>query len=156
MFRLAFLAPKALWILLIAAMTVSPTARAQDADRKADRAAFLRAERALKSGDRPTFETLRDQLRDYPLYPYLRFAELGDTQAASDAAIETFLAEYPDTHLAERLRAAYVKRLAQAGRWGDLARIYREEDDSVEQRCMYLRALNETGAADQALVGARL
>ena len=156
MFRLAFLAPKALWILLIAAMTVSPTARGQDADRKADRAAFLRAERALKSGDRPTFETLRGHLRDYPLYPYLRFAELGDPQAASDAAIETFLAEYPDTHLAERLRAAYVKRLAQAGRWGDLARIYREEDDSVERRCLYLRALNETGAADQVLVAARL
>jgi soluble lytic murein transglycosylase len=127
MSRLALMRPRALWILLISAMTVLPTARGQDADRTANRATFLRAERALKSGDHPTFETLRDQLRDYPLYPYLRFAELGDQQAAPDAAIETFLAEFPDTPLAERLRAAYVKRLAQAGRWADLARIYREE-----------------------------
>ncbi len=156
MSRLALMRPRALWILLISAMTVLPTARGQDADRTANRATFLRAERALKSGDRPTFETLRDQLRDYPLYPYLRFAELGDQQAAPDAAIETFLAEFRDTPLAERLRAAYVKRLAQAGRWADLARIYREGDDSVERRCLYLRALLETGAADRALVAARL
>jgi soluble lytic murein transglycosylase len=156
MSRLVLMRPRALWILLISAMTVSATAGGQDADRTADRATFLRAERALKSGDRPTFETLRDQLRDYPLYPYLRFAELGDQQAAPDAAIETFLAEFPDTPLAERLRAAYVKRLAQAGRWADLARIYREEDDSVERRCLYLRALIETGATDRALDPARL
>ncbi|MBP6808354.1 MAG: lytic murein transglycosylase, partial [Chromatiaceae bacterium] len=156
MSRLALMRPRALWILLISAMTVSATARGQDADRTANRATFLRAERALKSGDRPTFATLRDQLRDYPLYPYLRFAELGDQQAAPDAAIETFLAEFPDTPLAERLRAAYVKRLAQAGRWADLAQIYREEDDSVERRCLYLRALLETGATDRALVAARL
>ncbi len=156
MSRLALMRPRALWILLISAMTVLPTARGQDADRTADRATFLRAERALKSGDRPTFETLRDQLRDYSLYPYLRFAELGDHQAAPDSAIETFLAEFPETPLAERLRAAYVKRLAQAGRWADLARIYREEDDSVERRCLYLHALIKTGATDRALDPARL
>ena len=156
MSRLALMRPRALWILLISAMTVLPTARGQDADRTADRATLLRAERALKSGDRPTFETLRDQLRDYSLYPYLRFAELGDHQAAPDAAIETFLAEFPETPLAERLRAAYVKRLAQAGRWADLARIYREEDDSVERRCLYLHALIKTGATDRALDPARL
>ncbi|MGB8144628.1 MAG: lytic murein transglycosylase, partial [Chromatiaceae bacterium] len=152
MSRPAMTRPNALFILFISAFTVSPISLGQDADR----AAFLRAERALKNGDRPAFEALRDELRDYPLFPYLRFAELGDLQAAPDAAIETFLAEFPDTPLAERLRAAYVKRLAQAGRWGDLARIYREDGDSVERRCLYLRALIETGAGDQALVAARL
>lgn len=155
--RLALkMGPTALLIVLISALAGSPTAQGQDADRATDRAGFLRAERALKNGDHSIFEALRDELRDYPLYPYLRFAELGDPQAAPDALIETFLAEFPDTPLAERLRAAYVKRLAQAGRWGDLVRIYREDGDSVERQCLYLRALMATGGPDQALLTARL
>ena len=67
---------------------------------------FLRAERLLKQGDRPGFESLRDRLRAYPLCPYLRFAELGDLKIAADTPMAAFLSEFPDTPLAERVRAA--------------------------------------------------
>ena len=123
----------------------------------ADLAGFLGAERALQAGERATYASLMEGLRADPLYPYLRFAELdADLKAASDGAIEAFLAEFPATAPAERLRAVYVKRLAAAGRWADLVRVYREDDEAVEQRCLYLRALMETGQADLALRAERL
>lgn len=122
----------------------------------ADLDGFQRAERALKAGDRATFQVLMEHLHDDPLYPYLRFAELGDPKSATDPAIESFLTEFPDTPPAEPLRAAYVKRLAAAKRWADLVRVYREDDTSVERRCLYLRALVETGKAKQALRASRL
>ncbi len=154
--RLPMMGSKALGIFLTAALVVAPNSQGQEPDRAADRANFLRAERALKNGDNSSYETLREGLREYPLFPYLRFAELGDPQSAPDAQIETFLTEFPDTPLAERLRALYVKRLAQAGRWEDLVRIYREDGDSVEQRCLYLRALVATGSPDKGLGAAEL
>ncbi len=124
---------------------------------EADLAGFRAAERALQAGDRTAFASLLEGLRADPLYPYLRFAQLdADLAATPDEAIEGFLAEFPATAPTERLRAAYVKRLAAARRWADLVRVYRDDDDSAQRRCLYLRALVETGQADQALAAARL
>jgi soluble lytic murein transglycosylase len=122
----------------------------------ADLVDYLHAEQSIKSGDRAAFQVLSAALRDYPLYPYLRFAELTrDLDRAPDEAIEAFLEQYPDTPLAERLRAVYLKRLARAERWTDYARIYRP-DDSLERRCLYLRALLATGRPGEALSPAAL
>jgi soluble lytic murein transglycosylase len=115
---------------------------------------FLAAEGALRSGDRVAFESMLPGLADDPLYPYLRFADLtSNLEAASDQAIESFLAEFPRTPLAERLRPVYLERLAAQGRWADYGRVYRD-DDSVQRRCLYLRALLETGRGAEALTPA--
>ena len=129
-----------------------PLAGAAVAGDGADR--FLAAEGALKSGDRATFDSLLSGLGDYPLYPYLRFAALGsELNAVSDQPLESFLAEFQETPLAERLRPVYLARLAAQGRWADYVRIYRP-DDSVERRCLYLRALLETSQGELALTRA--
>ena len=108
-------------VLIFAAMAVQ-------ADGQTD---FLAAEQALKSGDRARFEQLSASLRDYPLYPYLRFAELTrNLEAAPDDAIESFIADDPDSQLADRLRLAYLRLLAKASRWSVYVRLYRP-DDSV-------------------------
>jgi len=117
---------------------------------------FLAAEGALRSGDRAAFDSMLPGLADYPLYPYLRFADLASNlDAAPDQAIESFLAEFPQTPLAERLRPVYLERLAAQGRWSDYQRVYRPED-SVERRCLYLRALLETGRGVEALAPERI
>jgi soluble lytic murein transglycosylase len=143
------------WLLLVLGWTApawgGDVARRVDAATLGDgagRADYLRAERMLKQGDQAAFATLRDRLRDYPLYPYLRFAELGELKTAPEPALAAFLEEFPDTPQVERVRAAYIKRLAQAERWAELARIYREDDGSAEQRCYYLRARLDMGAND--------
>ncbi len=132
-------------------------ADARSVARSADGAdRFLAAERALKVGDRAAFESLLGDLIDYPLYPYLRYAALAaDLDAAPDQSIESFLAEFPATPLAERLRLVYLERLAARGRWADYVRIYRP-DDSVERRCLYLRSLIETGQATEALASPQI
>ena len=118
------------------------------ADARAD---FLAAEQALTRGDVVLYSRLAAGLRDYPLYPYLRFAELSqDLGRASDLDVQAFLDAYSDSHLAARLRVAYLKRLASAGRWADYRRFYRP-DDSVERQCLSLRALIATGERAAAL-----
>ncbi len=131
-------------LALVLAVCLAPSG---GADPRSD---FLAAESALKRGDLAAFRLQADRLRDNPLYPYLRFAELTrDLTQVPDAAIESFLNDYASTPLAGRLRLAYLERLAKAGRWADYARLYRP-DDSVERRCLYLHALVEIGRADEA------
>lgn len=114
-------------------------------------ARFLAAEEALKGGDRAVYESLLDGLTDYPLYPYLLYADLAAKRdEASDQAIEGYLEQFPGTPMAGRLRSDYLGRLAAQGRWADYARLYRP-DDSTERRCLYLRALLETGETTKAL-----
>ncbi|WP_296809625.1 transglycosylase SLT domain-containing protein [Thiocapsa sp.] len=116
-----------------------------------DRPAYLAAERALQANDLETFDRLSAGLVEHPLYPYLRFAVVTqDLAATSDEEIERFLTDFPQTQLATRLRLAYLARLAAAERWSDYARIYRP-DSAPERRCLYLRALIETGRRDEAL-----
>ncbi|WP_300971316.1 transglycosylase SLT domain-containing protein [Thiocapsa sp.] len=116
-----------------------------------DRPALTAAERALEADDLETFERLAAGLADHPLSPYLRFAVVTrDLGATSDEEIERFLSDFPQTQLATRLRLAYLARLAAAARWSEYARIYRP-DSAPERRCLYLRALLETGRRDEAL-----
>jgi soluble lytic murein transglycosylase len=123
-----------------------------DSERLAEqRRAFLRAERALKQGDRPRFEQLLASLGDYPLYPYLIYADLEQRLSTAPAGeVESFLEDYADTPLAPRLRRAWLKTLYRQGRWSDVTRAYRPTADSAT-RCRYLHALYQTGKRDAAL-----
>jgi len=112
---------------------------------------FLAAEEALKSGDLQVFEDLASDLRDYPLYPYLRFESLRRDLGMDRAKeVEQFLDDFEDTPLAPRLRRAWLNRLAAVPEWGDYARLYRP-DGSTDRKCHYLRALIETGRSTEAL-----
>ncbi len=132
-------------VLILAAATPPTVALANE------REAFLAAESALEQGDVAVFTDLVSRLRDYPLYPYLRFQALRrDLDRATGREVEAFLAEHGDTPLADRIRRAWLKRLAARGQWGDYARLY-VADDSTERRCLYLRSLLETDRASEAL-----
>lgn len=109
------------------------------------------AKHASMHGEREVIEPIRALSGDDPLRPYAIFTELTrDLSATPDADIEAFLERYPRTQLATRLRLAYLERLAAAERWADYVRVY-HPDDSTERRCLYLRALIETGRAEEAL-----
>ena len=120
-----------------------------------DRDDFLTAEQAFKRGDRPVFEQLSAKLRSYPLYPYLRFADLSrDLNAVSEADILDFLAFDPDSPLAAQLRQVYLQRLVTAQRWAEYLRIDPlplPAEASTERRCLSLRAQMETGHTEEVL-----
>ena len=135
--------------LLLVALAWLPCAHGLDLE--GSREDFLAAEEALKQGDLAEFELLSAFLEDYPLYPYLRYARLlRDLGRVDPGAVDQFLVEFGDTSLAERLRRAYLKRLAKDGRWETYARFY-VPDDSILHRCYYLRGLLLSDESEAAL-----
>jgi soluble lytic murein transglycosylase len=112
---------------------------------------FLRAESALRKRDMPRFLRLRDELENYPLYPYLEFADLSRRLGSTrDDEIEAFLARYSDTPLAWRLRGTWLKLLARRGHWEKFLDVYEQSNDAT-MRCQWLRALINTDQADKAM-----
>ena len=116
---------------------------------QAQREAFLAAERALQD----TAAAVPDlaALRDYPLYPYLRYQELTRRLVDVPAAeVRDFLREYADSPLARRLRTAWLRQLIQARRWNDYLRDYAPTTDPGYD-CWRRQALLQTGQESAAL-----
>lgn len=115
------------------------------------RARFVQAESALKQRDMARFRRLRDELTDYPLYPYLQFADISQRLNAADPAeVEEFLERYSNTPLSWRLRRTWLKSLARRARWEQYLEFY-EGPANATMRCQWLRALINAGQADKAM-----
>ncbi len=94
-------------------------------------------ERVGKSTTEPAADD-SDQLRGYPLYPYLQAARLltrlEDPVAATD--IEAFLATHGGAAVARPLRRAWLMSLARREAWEPYLAAYRDDvDDSTAARC---------------------
>ena len=108
------------------------------------------ARHALRQGKLRTYRRLARRLRDYPLYPYLVYAELDRRLArARSEEVLAFLQHYPDTPLAARLHGRWLKTLARQGKWRTFLRHYAPSDDRL-LGCYYGRALYKTGEKQRA------
>ncbi|MFN2308685.1 MAG: transglycosylase SLT domain-containing protein [Gammaproteobacteria bacterium] len=104
-----------------------------------DRARFLEARKAFKAGQSERFQQLAEQLRAYPLYPYLRYDQLNANLArARDDDVRGFLDAYADSPLAERLRRNWLTQLARQHQWQRFQGFYAADQASVELQCHYL------------------
>ncbi len=120
----------------------------------AERRQFREARTALRLGQMSRFEALTARLRDYVLYPYLRYYQLRPNLARlAPPEVAAFLEAYPDSILATRLRTAWLERLAKEGRWGEFLSFYRPQED-LGMRCyeLYARLVagREAGVAEEA------
>ncbi len=111
---------------------------------------FVAAERALKQSKVTEFQRLLKTLADYPLYPYLLYQELQPRlNKAPIAEVYGFLWVYADSPLAWRVYDAWLRTLAEQGRWQDFIDAYQPAsavgDSSGEIQCLYHRALINTG-----------
>ncbi len=130
-------------VLLFFASLLSGTAQA--ASIEVQRNTFVAAERALKQGESQRYFRLKRQLSDYPLLPYLEYAELrGNLAAARPDAVQRFLTRHADTPLASRLRNAWLDVLAKQGRWREYPEFF-QPTKSTKRRCNYLHSLIATG-----------
>jgi soluble lytic murein transglycosylase len=115
------------------------------------RSIFIAAEAALKAGRMSRYRQLKQQLKDYPLYPYLKHSELqGSLRLQSGAAVQRFLAEFADTPLSEQLRNRWLRLLAKHNRWQQYLDYSTPSNGNITLRCHRLRALIETGQSAQA------
>lgn len=136
--------------LLLLCAVLATDAHAAVADPAGAREHFVAAEQALQRGAQDEFRRLAARLGDYPLYPYLEYAELRRRlKAAAAAEVAAFLERHQATPLADMLRAEWLDHLAAQQRWGDYLAFYRDGSD-VDRRCHHLRALIETGQQDRA------
>lgn len=102
------------------------------------------AKKALRKGDITTFTKLSDSLRDYPLYPYLRYNYLQPRlQKVDPAELEAFTKEFPDFPLTDTLRVQWLKHLARTHQWQTYYENYTPQEDKSLQ-CSQLIARMET------------
>ena len=105
---------------------------ASAADLAAQRAAFKQAWSAAQHGDLAKLTPYLNELADYPLYPYLRYAYLDSTLAQQPpGAIQAFLRQQYDLPVAGRLRRDWLAQLAEQGDWNAFLTQYREETDPL-------------------------
>jgi soluble lytic murein transglycosylase len=104
--------------------------------------AFLAAREAFQKGRIEKLDSLAAGLESHPLYPYVAYWQLRSRLAQSDEAqVRAFLAQYPDSLAAQRLRADWVKQLGQREEWTALEREAQGvAPDDIEITCYQLQA----------------
>ena len=106
---------------------------------------FIEAETAIKKGRITEYQKLAFQLKDYPLYPYLRFIEIDrQLNSSSSPTVQQFLATYYDTPLADKLYSRWINSLARRGKDNALVQYFRPTQNTG-LLCHYANALYNTG-----------
>lgn len=124
------------------------------ADRAEQRAMFLQAKMDLANGNYAGFSQLSEQLKDYSLYPYLRFADLEQQlDQLSEEQVVEFMDEYADTPLANKLREDWLDTLAEQQKWPLFIKYY-QQTSNVQLQCGYLQALLASGNEEQVFKAA--
>ena len=101
---------------------------------------YLSAKKALRDGQLTAYKKTSTSLKDYPLYPYLVYDFIRPRLTSlKDEDIIAFLQQYPDSLLADDLRTAWLKLLAQRGRWQQFLQFYIPQKDTNLQ-CYQLQA----------------
>ncbi|NMX24345.1 transglycosylase SLT domain-containing protein [Dissulfurirhabdus thermomarina] len=122
--------------------------------REAQREAFLAAEAALAAGDEAAYWRHLEGLRDYPLFPYLRYQWLrARLDRARPLEVKVFLCLYGDTPVAGDLQRAWLESLASRERWEEFLRAYDPGVADLSLDCLRRRALLHAGRAGEALDG---
>ncbi len=95
----------------------------------AERADFKPAWSAAQKGDLAALTPYLNELADYPLYPYLRYAYLSATLAQQpDGAVQAFLKEQAQLPVAEALRQDWLLELAKRQDWNNFLAQYQNEN----------------------------
>ena len=127
---------KSLWAAFMAAgLLLSGGAMGQVGDGR-----ILAARDALRNGDRNALERLAGTADGHVLAPYVRYWLLTSKLARPDAPPAAELAEFLVTeagsHLAERLRGDWLRRLAKDGDWTGFSQLYPDlQAPDAELRC---------------------
>ncbi len=126
-----------------------------DSELLKQRILYREAKIALRKGDHKKFLQLSESIREYPLYPYLRYNYLTSRLSSIDNnEIAVFLDEYSDFPSAETLRQRWLKRMASSKQWDTFINNYRPQQDKL-LRCQYLIALLNSGDTETLLEESR-
>ena len=122
-----------------------------DAALDAQRRGYQQARLAWQTHNLATFARLTDQLRDYPLHPYLEFEYLRNASYARDRErIDRFLAVQGDMPLANRLRTRLLGEFYAQRKWRAFREHYRPNLSTTAHDCQYEEARYHDGFPAEA------
>lgn len=119
-------------VLALAAAVAVPVHAQSDAD-------FLAARAAYEKGDRAKLAAVAGKLNGHVLAPYVGYWQLKlGLEDASPAAVRDYLDRYPNTPLADRLRADWLKYLGRKAIWDRFALDYAPapNQDDIDLACV--------------------
>ena len=123
-------------VIILSILTVPTYAKSIESQRKD----YLAAKKALDTKQYKTFGKIANTLKNYPLYPYLRYEYLRKhLWKTKDDEIVTFLKRYHDLPVAAGLRKAWLKLLIKRGHWQTFLDNYTPQSDTTMQ-CYQLQA----------------
>lgn len=106
---------------------------------------YSQAEEALQANQLVQYRQLYARLEGYPLQGYLEYRYLQNRLSQVPATeIEAFLAKNDDTFYAQRLRSAWLNRLAEQQQWQRFLQNY-QAPFSADRSCYQAQALIKTG-----------
>ena len=106
---------------------------------------YQEAKKLLRQGKLKKFIATSESIRNYPLYPYLRYNYLKPRlHKVKSNEIELFLQTFDNFPLTEDLRTRWLKQLARTGQWQLYFDNYTQQQDTVLQ-CYQLIARIKTG-----------
>lgn len=114
---------------------------------------FEQAEQAIKHKDESQYQRLASKLKDYPLYPYLKYQWLSK-HLDKEAQIKLFLSLHETSRYASKLKYRWLFHLARQEQWPLFLQYYSGSSNASLQ-CYYHRAQYNTGDTSTALEGAR-
>lgn len=105
---------------------------------------YIAAKKALDTKQYKTFGKIANTLKDYPLYPYLRYNYiLKRLWKVKDEEVVDFLRRYNDLPVADYLRTSWLKLLAKRGHWQTFMDHYLPNSNVIMQ-CYHLQARMKT------------
>jgi len=117
---------------------------------KKQRDLFLKAEKAYKKGQSSLYKKYYAQLDNYPLQSDLKYKEYRNTLSKlTEEQVQQFFKDYKETPYEDRLRTAWLNKMAQKQRWSQYLNAYTPQK-STERQCHYLNALLKTGNQSKA------
>jgi soluble lytic murein transglycosylase len=120
-------------------------------DNTSNRNAFLAALSELQHGNQQAFLTISNNLRNYPLYPYLLYSDLVmNLSKANPDQLQDFLDTYRDTPLADHLRHLWLTQLAGGHQWRLFLAVY-QPTKMLGLQCDQREALWQAGQTEEAL-----
>ncbi len=139
--RYAFFLLLTFSFILITTLTATPVFAKSIEEQRKD---YLAAKKALDTKQYKTFGKIANTLKDYPLYPYLRYNYLlKRLWKVDDAEVIDFLKRYSDLPVANYLRTSWLKLLIKRGHWQTFLDNYLPQSN-VTMQCHQLQARMKT------------
>ena len=117
----------------------------------AEQTRYLTALEAMRGGKTAQAQQLRQQLANYPLALYLDYYDLMlQPDTARLPEVQAFISRDPQGLLAGRMKARYLRLLADQQQWPQYLQLSPEQPKSLGLQCRYYEARWQTGAKEEA------